>query len=111
MADTNAAAPASNERKYQLADQTRGDRKFVIGLVVSDKMEKTITVQVTRLEKHKKYKKYLRRHTKFYAHDEKREAKVGDTVEIQETRPLSKNKRWRLVKVLAKAGSAGPSKQ
>jgi small subunit ribosomal protein S17 len=108
MADANTA-PATNERKYQLADQTRGERKFVIGLVVSDKMQKTITVQVTRLEKHKKYKKYLRRHTKFYAHDEKREAKVGDTVEIQETRPTSKMKRWRLVKVLAKAGAAGPS--
>jgi small subunit ribosomal protein S17 len=114
MADTNAtnATPpaAKSERKYELADPTRGDRKFVIGLVVSDKMEKTITVQVTRLEKHKKYKKYLRRHTKFYAHDEKREAKVGDTVEIQETRPLSKLKRWRFVKVLAKAGSSGTAK-
>jgi len=108
MADSNAA-PAANERKYQLADQTRGDRKHVIGLVVSDKMEKTITVQVTRLEKHKKYKKYLRRHTKFYAHDEKREAKVGDTVQIVETRPLSKLKRWRLVKVLARAGASGAS--
>jgi len=106
MADTNTV-PTKNEREYELADQTRGERRYVIGLVVSDKMEKTITVQVTRLEKHKKYKKYLRRHTKFYAHDEKREAKVGDTVQIQETRPLSKLKRWRLVKVLAKAGQAG----
>ncbi len=107
MADQNATPAAKTERKYQLADQTRGDRKFVIGLVVSDKMEKTITVQVTRLEKHRKYKKYLRRHTKFYAHDEKREAKVGDTVEIQETRPLSKLKRWRLMKIVAKAGAPG----
>jgi len=64
---------------------------------------------VTRLEKHKKYKKYLRRHTKFYAHDEQREAKVGDTVQIVETRPLSKLKRWRLVKVLARAGASGAS--
>ena len=108
MADTKTTPTTEKgEKKYQLADQTRGERKKVIGLVVSDKMEKTITVQVTRLEKHKKYKKYLRRHTKFYAHDEKREAKVGDTVEIQETRPLSKLKRWRLIKVLAKAGSSG----
>ena len=106
MADTNTVPP-KNDRKYELADQTRGERKHVIGLVVSDKMEKTITVQVTRLEKHKKYKKFLRRHTKFYAHDEKREAKVGDTVKIQETRPLSKMKRWRLIKVLAKAGQSG----
>ena len=110
MTDTNTVPP-KNERKYELANQTRGERRHVIGLVVSDKMEKTITVQVTRLEKHKKYKKFLRRHTKFYAHDEKREAKVGDTVQIQETRPLSKMKRWRLVKVLAKAGSAGVAAQ
>lgn len=111
MADQNATPPAAaKERKYELANQDRGERKFVIGLVVSDKMEKTITVQVTRLEKHKKYKKYLRRHTKFYAHDEKREAKVGDTVEIQETRPLSKLKRWRFVKILAKAGASGTTK-
>jgi len=103
MADANTA-PA--KREHQLANPARGTRREVIGLVVSDKMEKTITVQVTRLEKHKKYKKYLRRHTKFYAHDEKREAKVGDTVQIVETRPLSKLKRWRFVKVLAKAGAA-----
>src|SRR5436305_6660139 len=102
----SATAPAAKEREYELADQTRGERKDIIGLVVSDKMEKTITVQVTRLEKHKKYKKYLRRHTKFYAHDEKRDAKIGDTVQIMETRPLSKLKRWRLVKVLVRA-SAG----
>src|SRR5260370_42108361 len=113
MADTNAAAPpaASRERKYELADQTRGDRKHVIGLVVSDKMEKTITVQVTRLEKHKKYKKYLRRHTKFYAHDEKRDAKVGDTVEIQETPPTAKLKRRRLPKGLVHAGEAAEAKK
>ena len=103
MADTKTPAEAK-KREYQLADTTRGDRKFVVGLVVSDKMQKTITVQVTRLEKHSKYKKYLRRHTKFYAHDEKREAKVGDTVEIVETRPTSKLKRWRLLKVLVRAG-------
>jgi len=108
MADTNTAP---TERKHQPVNTERGDRKHVIGLVVSDKMEKTITVQVTRLEKHKKYKKYLRRHTKFYAHDEKREAKVGDTVEIQETRPLSKMKRWRFVKVLSKAGESGVAKK
>jgi small subunit ribosomal protein S17 len=106
MADTNTAAP-KNERQHQAVNTDRGDRKHVIGLVVSDKMEKTITVQVTRLEKHKKYKKYLRRHTKFYAHDEKRDAKVGDTVQIQETRPLSKMKRWRLVKILSRAGESG----
>ena len=105
MADQNATTPAAakSERKYELADPTRVERKFVIGLVVSDKMEKTITVQVTRLEKHKKYKKYLRRHTKFYAHDEKREAKMGDKVELMESRPLSKLKHWRVVEVLERA--------
>ncbi len=109
MADTttNTTTPPSSKKAYQFASTERGTRKTVIGLVVSDKMEKTITVQVTRLEKHWKYKKYLRRHSKFYAHDEKRDAKVGDTVEILETRPLSKLKRWRLVKVLARAGSSG----
>lgn len=104
--NTNSTAPTS-ERKYEHASTERGARKTIIGLVVSDKMEKTITVQVTRLEKHWKYKKYLRRHSKFYAHDETRDAKVGDTVEILETRPLSKNKRWRLVKILARAGTSG----
>jgi small subunit ribosomal protein S17 len=106
-AKIKTATTEGKTREYQLADTSRGDRKLVIGLVVSDKMEKTITVQVTRLEKHAKYKKYLRRHTKFYAHDEKRDAKIGDTVEIQETRPLSKLKRWRLIKILARAGETG----
>jgi small subunit ribosomal protein S17 len=86
----------------------RGTRKGIVGLVVSDKMDKTITVQVVRLEKHTKYKKYLRRHTKYHVHDEKDEAKTGDTVEIQETRPLSKLKRWRLIKVLASSSSGAP---
>src|ERR1700731_841768 len=104
---TTAADAAPKKHEHQLPDPKRGTKGGVIGLVVSDKMQKTITVQVTRLEKHKKYKKYLRRHTKFYAHDEKREAKVGDTVEIQETRPYSKMKRWRLLKVLVKAGETG----
>jgi len=103
MAETKNAAP-TEKREHQLASTERGDRRQIIGLCVSDKMEKTIVVQVTRLEKHKKYKKYLRRHTKFYAHDEKREAKIGDTVEIVETRPTSKLKRWRLLKVLVRAG-------
>ncbi len=74
-----------------------------MGTVTSDKMEKTIAVTIIRLEKHEKYKKYLRRRSRFYAHDEKREAKIGDRVLIQETRPMSKLKRWRLVKVIEKA--------
>jgi len=86
--------------------RARGDRKIITGLVTSNKMAKTITVEVQRLERHWKYKKYLRRQTKFYAHDEKQEVGIGDTVEISETRPLSKLKRWRLVRIVSKgAGS------
>jgi small subunit ribosomal protein S17 len=70
------------------------------GVVVSAKMNKTITVLVTRLLKHSKFKKIIKRHVKYFAHDEKNEAKEGSRVEIVETRPLSKTKRWRLVKVL-----------
>lgn len=112
MADANTktadtTAPAAGTRARQPVNVERGERKTVIGVVTSNKMQKTITVEVTRLEKHKKYKKYLRRQTKFYAHDEKGEAKIGDTVEIMETRPLSKLKRWRLMKIVAKAGAPG----
>ncbi|RKY21738.1 MAG: 30S ribosomal protein S17 [Planctomycetota bacterium] len=80
----------------------RGNRKKVIGVVASDKMDKTITVRVERLVKHPLYKKYIRRWTALKAHDEKNEAAVGDTVEIMETRPLSKTKRWRLVRIVQK---------
>lgn len=75
-------------------------RKRVIGKVVSDKMQKTIVVVSETLRKHPLYKKYVRHRTKYYAHDEKNEAKVGDLVLIEETRPLSKLKRWRLVKII-----------
>ena len=78
----------------------RGRRKVKIGIVTSDKMDKTITVVIKRLVKHPKYRKYIRRITKLKAHDEKNQAKIGDRVEIMETRPLSKTKHWRLVRVL-----------
>ena len=81
----------------------RNRRRTLLGIVVSDKMEKTITVRVERMFKHPKYHKYIRRHTKYHAHDEKGEAHIGDQVEIMEMRPMSKLKRWRLVKVTAKA--------
>lgn len=81
----------------------RGRRKTEIGIVTSDKMEKTITVEIHYMVEHPRYKKYIRRHTKFKAHDEKREAHIGDRVEIQETRPLSKTKRWRLVRVVERS--------
>jgi small subunit ribosomal protein S17 len=78
-------------------------RKARIGKVVSNKMAKSIVVAIERRVPHPIYKKYFRRTTKLMAHDEKREAGVGDTVKIMETRPLSKMKRWRLVEVLEKA--------
>lgn len=77
----------------------------IIGKVVSAKMQKTIVVVVERLKKHSLYKKYLKHRTKYYVHDEKNLAKEGDMVEIEYTRPLSKLKRWRLVKVLNKNDS------
>jgi len=83
--------------------QTRAQRKTRVGKVLSDKMHKSIVVGVERLTRHALYGKYFRQTSKFMAHDEKNEAKVGDTVLIMETRPLSKSKRWRLVEVLAKA--------
>jgi small subunit ribosomal protein S17 len=73
------------------------------GVVTSTSMDKTIGVRVERLYKHSKYKKYIRRHEKYLAHDEENKAGVGDTVEIVECRPLSKNKRWRMIQVLANA--------
>ena len=78
----------------------RNLRKSRVGIVVSDKMQKTIVVKVEEMIKHKLYKKYVSRRSKFKAHDENNECKIGDKVEIMETRPLSKDKRWRLVKIL-----------
>ncbi len=75
-------------------------RRTVTGVVLSDKCDKTITVQVERLKQHPKYKKFVKRYTKFYAHDEENTAKEGDVVSIEEARPLSKRKRWRLLEVL-----------
>ncbi|MEI8176569.1 MAG: 30S ribosomal protein S17 [Candidatus Omnitrophota bacterium] len=79
---------------------SRGKRKEKIGIVVSDKMDKTITVQVERLTKHAWYNKAQKRYTKYKAHDETRQAHTGDTVRIGETRPLSKTKKWRLLSVV-----------
>ena len=82
---------------------TRTTRRTLEGVVTSDKMQKTITVLVTRTFKHPKYKKYVREHAKYHAHDEQGLAKLGDRVEIMSCRPLSKLKRWRLVEVIGKA--------
>jgi len=78
-------------------------RKERTGLVVSDKMEKTIVVQVERRMKHPMYGKFVKKTTKFAAHDEKNESRMGDTVRIMETRPLSKSKCWRLVEIVERA--------
>ena len=83
--------------------QTR--RKMKVGRVVSDKMDKTIVVSVERLSRHPLYKRVIRLTTKFKAHDERNEARVGDTVRIEESRPLSATKRWRLVEITARAGA------
>lgn len=78
----------------------RGHRKERLGEVVSDKMNKTIVVRVERRFRHPRFKKVVTAYARFYAHDEKSEAKVGDRVRIQETRPLSKTKCWRLIEVV-----------
>jgi small subunit ribosomal protein S17 len=82
----------------------KGQRKTKVGRVVSDKMDKTIVVSVERLTRHPLYKRVMKASNKFAAHDEANEAKIGDTVLIEESRPLSATKRWRLVSVLSRAG-------
>ena len=91
----------NNEATAEVAD--RSQRKVKIGLVTSSNADKTITVAVERRLRHPVYGKYMKKTNKFMAHDEKNECGVGDTVRIMETRPLSKNKRWRLVEILEKA--------
>lgn len=83
-----------------------GKRKEFTGTVISDKMSKTIIVRIMHLTKHPKYKRIIRRYNKFKVHDEKNIAHIGDTVLIRETRPLSKDKHFRLVKVIKKVESA-----
>ncbi|MFT4539115.1 MAG: small subunit ribosomal protein S17 [Planctomycetota bacterium] len=85
-----------------MAEQ-RNRRRTIQGVVVSDKMDKSITVLVERMYKHPKYKKYMRRHNKHHSHDESNEAQMGDRVELASCRPLSKLKRWRLVRVVEKS--------
>ena len=93
--------------EMQAAPQAeRGERQELIGKVTSAKMEKTIVVEVQRLMQHPKYRRVIRISKKFYAHDEKREAKQGDTVRIVSSRPLSRLKRWRLKEVLTPKASA-----
>jgi small subunit ribosomal protein S17 len=82
--------------------EARNLRKTRIGVVTSNKMTKTITVQIERKVKHPIYGKFVKKSTRFHAHDEKNEASIGDLVRIMETRPLSKTKRWRLVDIVEK---------
>ena len=84
-------------------EEKRAQRKVRTGIVVSNKMNKSITVKVERLVQHPTYKKYQRKTTKFMAHDEENTCGIGDTVSIMETRPLSKNKCWRLLEIIQRA--------
>ncbi len=84
-------------------DSNRGRRKVRVGVVVSDSRDKTVTVEVPTQVSHPRYDKVVRRSTKFHAHDETNDANVGDTVRIMETRPLSKQKRWRVVEIVERA--------
>ena len=87
----------------------RNARKTVVGLVVSDKMNKTIVVEIERIVRDPRFGKFLKKYSKCYAHDEKREAHKGDRVEIAETRPQSKLKRWRLLKIISKSEEPAPA--
>ena len=95
-------------QKQPTAENQRTHRKERTGEVISDKMDKTIVVRVERRFQHPRFKKVVTSFKKFYAHDEKNEAKVGDVVLITETRPLSKTKSWRLVQVIEKNQTATP---
>lgn len=89
------------------SSQKRGQRKVRTGVVVGDKMNKTVVVEVSRTVQHPTYKKYVRRRKRFMAHDEENRCRVGDQVMIVETRPLSRNKNWRVRKVLKEAALSG----
>jgi small subunit ribosomal protein S17 len=99
MTPETAKAPAAETAQ-------RGERMALTGTVTSAKMQKTIVVEVQRLVQHPKYRRVVRISKKFYAHDEERKAKQGDTVRIVSTRPLSRLKRWRLAEVLTRNASA-----
>ena len=88
-----------------MSEPERGQRRTAIGVVTSDKMNKTRRVEIPRLVKHPRYGKYIRRRTICHVHDEQNESHAGDTVEIMESRPLSKTKHWRMVRVVSKAKS------
>lgn len=92
-----------NTQKTETTETERGRRKVRVGKVVSSRMNKTIVVAIVRMVKHPLYKKYIKRTTKLYVHDEKNDAREGDTVRVVETRPLSKLKCWRVQAILERA--------
>lgn len=85
-----------------MSEQTRGAGRVLKGIVTSDKADKTITVEVTRTVRHKRYNKFIKRRARYHAHDDKNECEIGDTVTIVESRFLSVTKRWRLQKIVEK---------
>jgi small subunit ribosomal protein S17 len=104
LAPSASKGPALDQDEGQVqSDTERNRRKERVGLVVSDKAEKTVTVRVETLVRHPRYKKRIRRSKKFMVHDEGNEARSGDTVRIIETRPLSARKRWRLANIISRA--------
>ena len=107
MADTHSNEPTTSATTSGV-ETPRAKRKERTGEVISNKMTKTIIVRVERRFPHRRYKKVVTGYKKFYAHDEKSEAKVGDRVRIEETRPLSKTKRWRLVQVVEPSTGVAP---
>ncbi len=98
--DTNTATAVATTEG---ATEQRGNRRVLRGLVASDKMDKTIVVEVTNIKQHPLYGRTMKRSKRYKAHDENNECGIGDSVEIMETRPLSKEKRWRLVRIVEKA--------
>lgn len=112
MAETTPNSPAVPEpaapAPAPASTPARANRKERVGEVIANKMTKTIIVRVERRYPHPKFKKVVTGYKKFYAHDEKNEAKVGDKVRIEETRPLSKTKRWRLVEIVERGVEVAP---
>lgn len=98
-------ADATTQKKVWTPEPPAGNGRVVTGVVTRDKNDKTRRVEVERLVKHPKYGKFVKQRTICYAHDDKNESHLGDTVEIMESRPLSRTKRWRLVRVVTKAPS------
>jgi len=102
-ASAETAAPAEASAPAEAEGPSRGERKVRTGVVVSDRMDKTVLVQIRQVVRHSTYGKTVRRTSKLAAHDEANDAHVGDKVRVMETRPLSKTKRWRVVEIVERA--------